>query len=356
MEIENYYVLNSDCTNIFITYNYIGTNDKTQKINLISTNNIEFNNIKFENFYGSWKIGETENNILFVNKNNKYYNLELEQIKLNLNEFKKFNSFFKLWNIYGDKTIMYFYNIKNKQLYKCVSNQYTPNCISPFNGDPAISKDIDRLINIFQVKNIIETGTSGGATSKYLAAYYPNLKVYTSEIHEQTFLNAKTNFSTTILPDDNYYTLKINEPVKNIVPLLGSSDKVLKLLLPTLSGTSLFYLDAHWNDYWPLHDELIIISQYFKNNCIIVIDDFKVPNRPFGYDSYKSEACSFEYIKPIMDKYFDKYIYYYNDKHGRIPWGARGKIYIIPIELMLKNNLSNDKLFNMIDNYPYSNI
>ncbi len=360
MDIENYYVINSDTYNIFISYNYIGTNDKTQKINIIPCDKIKLNNfIEYNNFYGNWKIGETPDNILFINNNNEYFNLQLENIKisnLKISSLKKFKCFLKLWIIYGDKSNMYFYNIKKKTMYKFISTQYTANSISPFNGDPAISKDIDRLIKMFNVKNIIETGTSSGATSKYFAAYYPDLNVYTSEIHEQTYLIAKQNFSTLILPDDNYYKLKITEPVKNIVALLGSSDKVLKDLLPTISGTSLFYLDAHWNDYWPLHDELIIISKYFKNDCIIVIDDFKVPNRPFGYDCYKTEACSLEYIKPIMDKYFDKYVYYYNDKHGRIPWDARGKIYIIPQELMNKYNITNNVLFNIINNYPYSNL
>jgi hypothetical protein len=358
MEIENYYVLNSDCNNLFITYHYIGTNDKTQKINLVSS--IQNENVltlnDYINFYGTWTLGEIDTDIFFIDKDNKYYNLELEKINLNMTRLTKFKTAFKFWIIYGDKENMYFYNINNKSIYKMITTQYTPNSISPFNGDPVISKDIDRLIKKFKVKNIIETGTSGGATSKYLAAYYPKLKIYTSEIHEPTYLCAKSNFSNTTLPEDNYYTKKISQPVSNITALLGSSDKVLKDLLPTLSGTSLFYLDAHWNDYWPLHDELIVISENFKNDCIIVIDDFQVPNRPFGYDCYKTEACSLDYIKPIMDKYFDKYVFYYNDKHGRIPWGARGKIYIIPQALMTKFNVAESTFYNMINNIPYSNL
>lgn len=356
MEINNTYELNSDCNNLFITYYYIGTNDKTQKINLISINQIDGRFNRYSNFYGTWQIGETETDILFIDKNNNYYKLELENININKSNFKIYDCFFKYWRIYGNKEIIFFFNIKTKNMYKLISNQYTPNGISPFNSDPAIAKEIDRLIKIFNVKNIIETGTSGGATSKYLAAYYPELQIYTSEIHEPTYLCAKSYFNNTILPNDDYYTLTIEEPVKNINLLLGSSDKVLKELLPKISGVSLFYLDAHWNDYWPLHDELIIISQNFKNNCIIVIDDFKVPNRPFGYDCYKNEACSLEYIKPIMDKYFDKYIYYYNDNHGRLPWGARGKIYIIPQKLMNKLKISNNMLFNILNECPYSNI
>ena len=52
---------------------------------------------------------------------------------------------------------------------------------------------------------------------------------------------------------------------------LGSSEQVLKELLPSLTNERiLFYLDAHWHSYWPLLDELDTISHTHQNNCIIV--------------------------------------------------------------------------------------
>ena len=57
----------------------------------------------------------------------------------------------------------------------------------------------------------------------------------------------------------------------NVHCYLGSSDEVLKGLLPRLSNkTALFYLDAHWEDHWPLRNELIEISKTHRDNCIIV--------------------------------------------------------------------------------------
>jgi hypothetical protein len=40
----------------------------------------------------------------------------------------------------------------------------------------------------------------------------------------------------------------------------------------------LFYLDAHWYDYWPLQDEVKTISKL--SQFVILADDFKVPGKP----------------------------------------------------------------------------
>lgn len=96
---------------------------------------------------------------------------------------------------------------------------------------------------------------------------------------------------------------------KNINFHLGNSPEVLKDLLPSLKDKRpLFYLDAHWQSFWPLHDELSIIGTNFKDNCIIIIDDFKVPNRPdITYDKYGKDECSMEYIRDQLDLVFTSY-------------------------------------------------
>jgi hypothetical protein len=77
-----------------------------------------------------------------------------------------------------------------------------------------------------------------------------------------------------------------------------------------------FYLDAHWNNYWPLKDELTQKAKTHKDNCVIMIDDIKVPLRPeIRCDCYTIEGqfheCSYEYIEKELAKVFSDYNLYY---------------------------------------------
>jgi hypothetical protein len=94
---------------------------------------------------------------------------------------------------------------------------------------------------------------------------------------------------------------------------LGDSVSILHSLLPKLIGKPvLFYLDAHGNGAWPLLGEIAEIGKTHKDNCIIVIDDFKVPGRDdIPYDYYKGNECSYEYIKNQLDEVFTEYAFTY---------------------------------------------
>ena len=101
--------------------------------------------------------------------------------------------------------------------------------------------------------------------------------------------------------------------LSNISFHLGSSEKVLAQILPTLKDKFvLFYLDAHWNEYWPLLDELDAISKTHHHKCIVVVDDVKVPGRSdIPFDAYKGHECSFEYVKDKIEKLYDGYTMHY---------------------------------------------
>ena len=53
-----------------------------------------------------------------------------------------------------------------------------------------------------------------------------------------------------------------------------------------------------------------VIEKYFDHfENIILIDDFKTPGKPYGYDSYKGSECSKEYIQDLLKPVTD-YIYF----------------------------------------------
>lgn len=82
----------------------------------------------------------------------------------------------------------------------------------------------------------------------------------------------------------------------------GSSETVLRNVVEAEGDLHrcFFYLDAHWNDYWPLKDELEQIQRLKKFIC--VIDDFHVPfTLGWGYDVHGGVECGWGLIWPFVD-------------------------------------------------------
>lgn len=180
-----------------------------------------------------------------------------------------------------------------------------------FNGAPEISLFVNMLRCRYNIHVAIETGSLYGHTAAFLASIFN--QVHTIEI-------VPTNYQVS---QNTLY------PFPNAVCHLGSSQEVLKELLPLLKEKSLFfYLDAHWNEYWPLLDELEEISKTHKDNCIIVIDDIKVPGRPdIAYDAYAEHECSYEYVRNAFDKIYSSYDYYFVLPRNL---GSKAKLVVFP--------------------------
>lgn len=180
-----------------------------------------------------------------------------------------------------------------------------------FNGSPEHSAFMGKLGHLYKIPIAIETGTLHGETTGFLARCFS--KVYSIEKHKESFAVATNNLA-------NFSNIKL---------LLGNSAEELPKLLSQLDSKKIFfYLDAHWGDYWPLLDELKVIGKTHKNNCIIVIDDFKVPSRPdIGYDVYKNQACDFPYVKDALDSVFSQYDSFYIVPPNP---GSRAKLLVLP--------------------------
>ena len=157
-----------------------------------------------------------------------------------------------------------------------------------FNSAPEVGTFVAYLKKTYGIKTAVETGTYKGNTSVLLSILFD--QVHTIEISEETYNQTKERLA----------------PYSHVHCHLGTSEKVLKKLLPSLKDQPLlFYLDAHWYDNWPLRDELIEISKTHKDNCILIIDDFKVPGRKdVLYDKYKEHECSYEYIQNQLKEVF----------------------------------------------------
>lgn len=194
--------------------------------------------------------------------------------------------------------------------------------LTAFNGAPELGAYFAFLKNTYNLDVVIETGTFQGDTTQFFARCFE--EVHTIEIAEDAYKQAKAIFK--------------DQP--HVSCHFGSSEQVLREILPSLKDkTVIFYLDAHWNHYWPVFDELDEIGKTHKDNCIIVIDDFKVPGRhEIGFDGYEVDGiyyeCSYESIRKHLTKVFTEYtIHYLIPKNI----GSRAKFVAIPKKLETRN-------------------
>lgn len=208
------------------------------------------------------------------------------------------------------------------------------NILTQFNCDNIITNQINEIIKRFNIKTIVETGTYTGVTTKWFAEN--SEKVYTIEIDESVY-----NYAT----DNNNHV--------NIEFYLGSSEEHLPTILEKINKDEfiLFYLDAHSKEC-PIKKELEIIGKYFKDNCIIIIDDFKVPNRPFQFDIYENFDLNFILIEDSLNHVFTNYNFFYpNDVETTYVCNPKfkgvGKIYIFPSHLNINDLYYTDSESNI---------
>lgn len=167
--------------------------------------------------------------------------------------------------------------------------------MKPALSDKFLIDEIIKLKNQFNCSTFIETGTWIGLNADIASKHFD--KVITFEIN------------------DNFYqkALENNKNNKNVKLVFGNSSELLKNYID-FSQNNIFFLDAHWGDYWPLLDELEVIAS-LNIKPIILIHDFYVPNEngaaKFNYDMYKDQPLNLKYVQKQMEKiYNNNYIHY----------------------------------------------
>ena len=111
----------------------------------------------------------------------------------------------------------------------------------------------------------IETGTNNGHTTFAVEPHFS--KVYTIELSEKYYTKTKSKYKG-----------------NKIDFILGDSSKVLGEILPNISDKTIFFLDGHWSSGdtakgekdCPLVEEITHINNLFKNEAIIIIDDYRL--------------------------------------------------------------------------------
>lgn len=182
-----------------------------------------------------------------------------------------------------------------------------------FNQDSYIKDEIIKLRGKFEIHIAIETGTNYGFTTLELSKmfYY----TYSVELLEKYYRHALKYMAKYVDHKNGYKLIQDNS-----VDFLWD--------LPKFDEPILFYLDAHWEEYCPLLDEIEQACR-LTDNPVIVIHDFFVPGRKdLGFDTYNGQSFTYEWIEPTLSKFYPgEYEYHYNDQ---AEGAKRGVIYIYP--------------------------
>ena len=176
-----------------------------------------------------------------------------------------------------------------------------------FERDTFIPKEILKLKKKFNIKNVLETGSQYGASLEWFDNNF-DLALGCEPFEE--FYNIAKKRAKNVFNQDSIDFLTGIKGYKN-----------------TYINNTLIYIDSHWHGTpCPLKDELVLIAE-LNINPVIVIHDFKVPNKDFGFDAYDYELCIEEIESLLPAIYPNGYKYHYNTEAD----GAnRGIVFIYP--------------------------
>jgi hypothetical protein len=183
-----------------------------------------------------------------------------------------------------------------------------------------IDELLKAVITNLKINKFVETGTLDGETVALVARWFAGESNDFGTIEKLTLNPIDTTIAYPIFSATNknsrykMYSVDINSQKAahakevfasnpNITVECGNSPAFLKHLIESKSistvDNTMFFLDAHWNRYWPLRDEIKEILRL--PSFAIVVDDFVVPGHPdFGCDSYGWDVCSWDYIKGLF--------------------------------------------------------
>jgi hypothetical protein len=151
------------------------------------------------------------------------------------------------------------------------------------NGQTSRLEATRQIIHGLGIEQIVETGTFRGTTTDWFAQFA--VPVETVESHPRYYAFSKMRLrqraNVKIFFDSSVPFLR------NRVGRTGQEET-----------TQLFYLDAHWEHYLPLREELELIFRHYRN-AVVLIDDFNVDDDPgYGFDSYgPDKALNCELLK-----------------------------------------------------------
>jgi SAM-dependent methyltransferase len=161
--------------------------------------------------------------------------------------------------------------------------------------DNFLKQKIKEIVDQYKITTIVETGVHMGQSTLEFANMVD--KVYAIDILQESIDTAKQY-------------VEVENKKDNVVFIIGNSPEVLKQISGEFDANkTIFFLDAHWWDIWPINDEILSLE---NNKGIIIVHDFLVPDRQFGFDFYKDQPFDYEFIKESLTSWSPNHVLEYN--------------------------------------------
>jgi len=162
--------------------------------------------------------------------------------------------------------------------------------------DSFLKAKMKEIIEKYQITTIVETGVHYGQSTLDFSKMVDKviaIDILQESIDEATRLVVTENKS------------------ENVTFICGNSPDVLKEIKNDIDASkTLYFLDAHWWDIWPINDEIRSLE---KNKGVIIVHDFLVPGRPdLGFDTYKGQPFTYEFIKDALTDWCPDHVLEYN--------------------------------------------
>lgn len=161
----------------------------------------------------------------------------------------------------------------------------------PLNNQTGRQVIVEAILARVDFARIIETGTFRGSTTSFFARHFQG-PIHTIEVNAEFAAYAgwrlRSLSQVRLIRADSVAGLR----------RLGADPGIT-------AGPCFFYLDAHWEEYLPLADELALIFGAW-DEAVILIDDFRVPDdEGYNYDDYgPGKVLETAYLDRLEDQDF----------------------------------------------------
>ena len=165
-----------------------------------------------------------------------------------------------------------------------------------FNADTILQSTFTDLVETHKPSLILETGTHRADTTEFFASF--GIPVISTEINSE------------------FYNISRNKLINtgNVTLLLGDSAQSLEDNFYLIENQNIVaFLDSHFLSDQVLERELKLFKR-LTIKPVIIIHDFYVPGKDFGYDTWDGHRYDYEFYKPYFDDLYgeDGYTYSYN--------------------------------------------
>jgi len=178
--------------------------------------------------------------------------------------------------------------------------------------DRTLVKRLSEIIDERGLTTVVETGIDKGGSTRLFAEM-------ASKVVGIDNMQERVDALKSILVEEKLFNVSLM--------CRNSPDGIKELLDDGLDASrTLFFLDAHWQKYWPLKDEIRSIP---RGQGVLVMHDARVPGCPnLGVDQYEGQELSYEYLKDVLTDWSPDHTVEYNDDTAEFP--KRGVMVVYP--------------------------